>query len=185
MVDVNEPILCIINHQMAAFREHSLAKYLIGHVILKLLLLTLPVSNTIFFPLLIALYGPEIFLWFIKSRFSSIKLKKENCYYYFNCGLTLAIVDHCVLILYNFIYSVLLRQNPHNVHEWHKRVTLFKDKPREVRMSLLFCIVFWIFYHSDLLESIYYLEVNNGLICITGRHFEIWFIVNKDQNNYI
>ncbi|XP_063424843.1 pre-mRNA-splicing factor SYF1-like [Mytilus trossulus] len=28
--------------------------------------------------------------------------------------------------------SVLLRQNPHNVHEWHKRVTLFKDKPREI-----------------------------------------------------
>jgi hypothetical protein len=23
--------------------------------------------------------------------------------------------------------SVLLRQNPHNVHEWHKRVKLFKD----------------------------------------------------------
>ena len=28
--------------------------------------------------------------------------------------------------------SVLLRQNPHNVHEWHKRVQLYKDKPREV-----------------------------------------------------
>lgn len=28
--------------------------------------------------------------------------------------------------------SVLLRQNPHNVHEWHKRVKLFEDKPREV-----------------------------------------------------
>ena len=30
--------------------------------------------------------------------------------------------------------SVLLRQNPHNVHEWHKRVALFEGKPREVRM---------------------------------------------------
>lgn len=28
--------------------------------------------------------------------------------------------------------SVLLRQNPHNVHEWHKRVKLFEGKPREV-----------------------------------------------------
>lgn len=28
--------------------------------------------------------------------------------------------------------SVLLRQNPHNVHEWHKRVSLFEGKPREI-----------------------------------------------------
>ncbi|XP_043940382.1 pre-mRNA-splicing factor SYF1 isoform X2 [Protopterus annectens] len=28
--------------------------------------------------------------------------------------------------------SVLLRQNPHNVHEWHKRVQLFEGKPREI-----------------------------------------------------
>ena len=28
--------------------------------------------------------------------------------------------------------SVLLRQNPHNVHEWHKRVALFENNPREV-----------------------------------------------------
>lgn len=28
--------------------------------------------------------------------------------------------------------SVLLRQNPHNVHEWHKRVKLYEGKPREV-----------------------------------------------------
>ena len=25
--------------------------------------------------------------------------------------------------------SVVLRQNPHNVHEWHKRAKLFKDNP--------------------------------------------------------
>ena len=29
--------------------------------------------------------------------------------------------------------SVLLRQNPHNVHEWHKRVKLYEGRPREVR----------------------------------------------------
>uniref|UniRef100_A0A8C6QD01 Pre-mRNA-splicing factor SYF1 n=1 Tax=Nannospalax galili TaxID=1026970 RepID=A0A8C6QD01_NANGA len=28
--------------------------------------------------------------------------------------------------------SVLLRQNPHNVHEWHKRVALHQDQPREI-----------------------------------------------------
>ncbi|XP_074655253.1 pre-mRNA-splicing factor SYF1-like [Tubulanus polymorphus] len=28
--------------------------------------------------------------------------------------------------------SVLLRQNPHNVHEWHKRVTLYEGKPRDI-----------------------------------------------------
>ncbi|XP_033252036.1 pre-mRNA-splicing factor syf1 homolog [Drosophila miranda] len=28
--------------------------------------------------------------------------------------------------------SVLLRQNPHNVHEWHKRINLYDDKPTEI-----------------------------------------------------
>lgn len=28
--------------------------------------------------------------------------------------------------------SVLLRQNPHNVHEWHKRVALYEDRPHEI-----------------------------------------------------
>lgn len=29
--------------------------------------------------------------------------------------------------------SVLLRQNPHNVQEWHKRVQLFEGNPQEVK----------------------------------------------------
>lgn len=29
--------------------------------------------------------------------------------------------------------SVLLRQNPHNVHEWHKRVKLYDGNARQVR----------------------------------------------------
>lgn len=33
--------------------------------------------------------------------------------------------------------SVLLRQNPHNVHEWLKRVQLYEGKPKEVK-----CVVF-------------------------------------------
>lgn len=28
--------------------------------------------------------------------------------------------------------SVLLRQNPHNVHEWHKRVKLYEGNPPQV-----------------------------------------------------
>ncbi|KAM5170340.1 pre-mRNA-splicing factor SYF1 [Mantella aurantiaca] len=28
--------------------------------------------------------------------------------------------------------GVLLRQNPHNIHEWHKRVQLYQGKPREI-----------------------------------------------------
>ncbi|KAE8619523.1 hypothetical protein XENTR_v10009831 [Xenopus tropicalis] len=28
--------------------------------------------------------------------------------------------------------AVLLRQNPHNIHEWHKRVQLYQDKPHEI-----------------------------------------------------
>ena len=32
--------------------------------------------------------------------------------------------------------SVLLRQNPHNVHEWHKRVKLYEGKPKEVIQAL-------------------------------------------------
>lgn len=31
--------------------------------------------------------------------------------------------------------SVLLRQNPHNVHEWHKRVKLYEGQPRQVGTS--------------------------------------------------
>ena len=27
--------------------------------------------------------------------------------------------------------SVMLRQNPHNVHEWHKRVKLYDGQPRK------------------------------------------------------
>lgn len=39
--------------------------------------------------------------------------------------------------------SVLLRQNPHNVHEWHKRVKLYEGNPRQVRYTFFqffFCL---------------------------------------------
>ena len=37
-----------------------------------------------------------------------------------------------ILYLDYFLCSVLLRQNPHNVHEWHKRVKLYEGKPKEI-----------------------------------------------------
>ncbi len=35
--------------------------------------------------------------------------------------------------------SVLLRQNPHNVHEWLKRVKLYEGKPRDVSVVGVMC----------------------------------------------
>ena len=37
-----------------------------------------------------------------------------------------------VMILCLFFFSVLLRQNPHNVHEWHKRVQLHEGKAHDI-----------------------------------------------------
>lgn len=50
--------------------------------------------------------------------------------------------------------SVLLRQNPHNVHEWHKRVKLYEGNPRQVRF-LAFCIWFFFFSSSSLTGTVY------------------------------
>lgn len=38
--------------------------------------------------------------------------------------------------------SVLLRQNPHNVHEWHKRVKLYEGNPRQVRFEAFYIYIF-------------------------------------------
>lgn len=46
--------------------------------------------------------------------------------------LRLARLEHLMDRRPLLLNSVLLRQNPHNVHEWHKRVKLFEGKPREV-----------------------------------------------------
>jgi hypothetical protein len=53
--------------------------------------------------------------------------------------LRLARFEHLMgrrLLLLN---SVLLRQNPHNVHEWHKRVVLLEDSPHEASFSYAAC----------------------------------------------
>lgn len=46
--------------------------------------------------------------------------------------LRLARFEHLMERRLLLLNSVLLRQNPHNVHEWHKRVKLYEDKPHEI-----------------------------------------------------
>lgn len=50
--------------------------------------------------------------------------------------LRMARFEHLMSRRLLLLNSVLLRQNPHNVHEWHKRVVLLEGKPAEV---ILFC----------------------------------------------
>lgn len=42
------------------------------------------------------------------------------------------------------VNDVLLRQNPNNVHEWEKRVTLWKDNHKRVGIKII-TILCWIF----------------------------------------
>lgn len=42
--------------------------------------------------------------------------------------------------------SVLLRQNPHNVHEWHKRVKLYEGNPRQVSFGHFLVFSFFSFF---------------------------------------
>lgn len=53
--------------------------------------------------------------------------------------------------------SVLLRQNPHNVHEWHKRVKLYEGNPRQVRFR-----TFYFYFPSGITISSSSSEVFNG-----------------------
>ena len=60
--------------------------------------------------------------------------------------------------------SVLLRQNPHNVHEWHKRVALFENNPREVLLTLV----------ELLLSSLYSLSLSLSRLSMpTQRQFKL------------
>ncbi|XP_065332050.1 pre-mRNA-splicing factor syf1 homolog [Cloeon dipterum] len=46
--------------------------------------------------------------------------------------LRMARFEHLMARRLLLLNSVLLRQNPHNVHEWHKRVVLLEGKPHEI-----------------------------------------------------
>lgn len=46
--------------------------------------------------------------------------------------LRLARFEHLMERRLLLLNSVLLRQNPHNVQEWHKRVQLYEGKPFEI-----------------------------------------------------
>jgi len=50
--------------------------------------------------------------------------------------LRLARFEHLMERRLLLLNSVLLRQNPHNVHEWHKRVLLYEGKPHEVMWDI-------------------------------------------------
>eukprot|EP00252_Welwitschia_mirabilis_P027468 TRINITY_DN9425_c0_g1_i1.p1 TRINITY_DN9425_c0_g1~~TRINITY_DN9425_c0_g1_i1.p1 ORF type:complete len:903 (-),score=205.93 TRINITY_DN9425_c0_g1_i1:274-2982(-) len=61
---------------------------------------------------------------FTKEILSGCWLNDEN-----DIDLRLARFEHLMNRRQELLSSVLLRQNPHNVHEWHKRVKLFKNNP--------------------------------------------------------
>jgi hypothetical protein len=52
--------------------------------------------------------------------------------------LLLARFEHLIERRPLLLNSVLLRQNPHNVQEWHNRVLLYEGKPHEVIPDFLF-----------------------------------------------
>lgn len=50
--------------------------------------------------------------------------------------LRLARFEHLMERRLLLLNSVLLRQNPHNVQEWHKRVRLYEGQPHEVQLHI-------------------------------------------------
>ena len=46
-------------------------------------------------------------------------------------GSRLARLEHLMTRRPELLSSVMLRQNPHNVHEWHKRARLFAGQPHK------------------------------------------------------
>ena len=48
-----------------------------------------------------------------------------------SCLRRLARLEHLMERRPILLSSVMLRQNPHNVHEWHKRVKLFNGQPHK------------------------------------------------------
>eukprot|EP00249_Psilotum_nudum_P021080 c27963_g1_i1 orf=1135-4002(-) len=61
---------------------------------------------------------------------------KELSWFWLNdrndIDLRLSRLEHLMDRRPELVSSVLLRQNPHNVHEWHKRVKLFEDPARQI-----------------------------------------------------
>lgn len=58
------------------------------------------------------------------------------------CALLCCVVQALALRRPALLSAVMLRQNPHNVAEWHKRVNLFKGDPtKQVRPGGLLCVV--------------------------------------------
>ncbi len=75
--------------------------------------------------------------------------------------------------------SVMLRQNPHNVHEWHKRVKLFEGNPmrqiitfteavKTVDVEKVRCLIFSL--------CIWLCGPCDSSSCAGGRVVKIWFV---------
>ena len=74
------------------------------------------------------MFGSSIFIWAASQYYyrEQTLVSFLFCLELINLDLLLTSCIAC------FLCSVLLRQNPHNVHEWHKRVKLYEGKPKEI-----------------------------------------------------
>ncbi|KAI3941019.1 hypothetical protein MKX01_003739 [Papaver californicum] len=64
-----------------------------------------------------------------RSKFTKKNLQGSWCNYHNDVDLSLARLNHLMDRRPELPNSVLLRQNPHNVEQWHRRVKLFKGNP--------------------------------------------------------
>ena len=65
-------------------------------------------------------------IWILNYDWPDLKILWIDVHFY------LAGYHSKVSTITYILFSVLLRQNPHNVHEWLKRVKLYDGKPQEV-----------------------------------------------------
>lgn len=72
------------------------------------------------------IYLLKIYIFIISIIFSIIFIDDIDL------ELRLARFEHLMERRLLLLNSVLLRQNPHNVQEWHKRVRLYEGQPHEV-----------------------------------------------------
>lgn len=72
------------------------------------------------------IYLLKIYVFIISIIFSIIFIDDIDL------ELRLARFEHLMERRLLLLNSVLLRQNPHNVQEWHKRVRLYEGQPHEV-----------------------------------------------------
>lgn len=98
----------------------------------KLLKIRLKMVSNNFYGKMSFILGPVLYLIYLFAISDDIDLE-----------LRLARFEHLMERRLLLLNSVLLRQNPHNVQEWHKRVMLYEGQPHEVNLSnFLFNILY-------------------------------------------